>query len=133
MTIEEQIKADCQRVLGARFMVDKIEQIWRPHHYVIADDAANWLTRHCYGIISPENMFTVERLLDARCAHPDCGKRFHEHEYRNILHMHLRMNVGYQYAAVRLKALEPVMKTNGLSGYKLTKSDYEILPRKVKL
>lgn len=132
MTASEAIISDIQRTLGARFVVDKVEQNWKPHQYIISNEAAKWLTRHCHGITSPDNMFTVERVLDARCMQEGCGKRFHEHEYKNIVFIHLRINVGYQYAQTRLKAMEAVLKMNGMDGYRITKNEFKILPRKVK-
>ena len=127
---EENIISDAQRIVGARFTVEKVEQRWKPHHYVVSTEAQKWLTKHCHSITTPDNIGNAERLLSTACV--TCGKRFYEHEVRNILMLRLRANTGFHFAWSRLNALSVCIKTNNLDGYELMESDFIILPRKTK-
>lgn len=133
MTPQEKAIIESKRVLGAKFIVDKVETLWNPHTYVVGPEAAKWLAKHCHGVTSAENMMTVERIVGTACMHKGCTKRFYEHEYKNMLYIRLRIDIPYHAAQSRLKALEEVLKANGLDGYELKKTEYQILPRKVKV
>lgn len=132
MTVEERIIHEVQRALGAKFVIDKIKQNWKPHIYIVSKKATDWLTKHCHGNATADNVGTVERVTEQYCQEKDCGKRLSEHTVTNIICIHLRISIGYQYANERLKAMEAVLKVNGIDGYELTEGKYKILPRKVK-
>jgi hypothetical protein len=127
---EANIISDAQRIVGARFTVEKVEQRWKPHHYVVTTEVQNWLQKHCHSITSPDNIATAERMLDKACA--KCGDRFYMHEVRTILILRLRANTGFHFAWSRLNALAACIKTNNLDGYELIEDGFKILPRKIK-
>lgn len=111
MTPQEKTIIEAKRVLGAKFVIDKVDTVWNPHTYVVGPEAAKWLTKHCHGVTTPENMAIVERIVGTCCMHKDCGKRFYEHGYKNMLYIHLRIDIAFHLAQSRLRGLEEVLKT----------------------